>query len=101
MFRRGKIAIQIKRFSFARKIVEFSPCNRLLNFLVGVFLKRHRFEWIFSLALAGTLRGSQPNIGSDSDHVRIRMSPKVASDNSSHHGVEFLARWLPFLRGRP
>src|SRR5262249_19431026 len=33
MFRRGKIGIQIKRLSFPRKIVEFSPCNSLLNFL--------------------------------------------------------------------
>jgi hypothetical protein len=29
------------------------------------------------------------------------MSPKVASDKQSRHGVQFLARWLPFLRGRP
>src|SRR5262249_56496236 len=43
MFGRGKIGIQIKRFSFPRKIVEFSPCNGLLDFIFDVFLKRHGF----------------------------------------------------------
>jgi hypothetical protein len=43
MFRRGEIGIQIKRLSFPREIVEFSLCNRLLNFLINAFLKRHGF----------------------------------------------------------
>src|SRR5262249_43463220 len=46
-------------------------------------------------------RGQQPNIGSDNDHVRFDMSRKVASDKRSRHDVQFLARSLPFLRGRP
>src|SRR5262245_56822531 len=43
MFRCGKIGIQIERFSFPGKIVEFSSRDRLLNFFINIFLKRHVF----------------------------------------------------------
>jgi hypothetical protein len=39
------------------------------------------------MKLTFTGAGQQSNIGSDNDHVRIGMSPKVASDNPSRHGV--------------
>jgi hypothetical protein len=40
-----------------------------------------------SRKLTFTGEGLQSKIGSDNDHVRIGMSPKVASDNPSRHGV--------------